>query len=102
MDFSSMLETAVQHSGNSGDEGMFQNAMGFLEQNHHQISQGGVDEQAAVQSHQAVTQGDGSQQHDANTLGMAAGVDALKAFTSGGGSGGGQFGGVESMLGGLV
>jgi len=91
----------MQHAGDSGDSDLFSKATSFLQQNKSSIQNGGIDEQAAVQAHQAVTQGGSGQQHDADSLGMAAGVNALKMFTSGGSSGGSS-GGIGSLLGGLV
>jgi hypothetical protein len=83
--FGSVVENAQQHSGNSGESSIFENALGHLQNNQSNIQNSDVDEQQAIEAHQRVENNDGSQQHDANSLGMAAGVNALKHLSGGGG-----------------
>jgi len=96
-DLSGAMNHAEQHSGESGDRGIFGNVLGFLQQNKHSVGNQQVDEQSAVQAHQQYFGGGGNnqQQADSGSMGSAAAMQALKMFTGGSGgqsssSGGGQ------------
>jgi len=82
------LQAAAQHAtdsaGDSGDSNMFSQATSFISNQNHQTP---VDEQAVQDAHsQAYGQGNASSL-DASSMGSAAALQALKSFTSGGGSG---------------
>jgi hypothetical protein len=89
-DFSSAARHATEHHGDSSHSGLFENAMSFLNERKSQIQQGDyeVDEQHAVQSHQAMYNSGSSegQSHDSSTVGAGAAMQALKMFTGGSGS----------------
>jgi len=90
-DFSGALEHAQNHADGGGSSGLFGQALGFLQQNTGRLAQGGVDEDHMVNAHQQLYNNNGGgQQHDANSLGAGAAMQALKMFSSGGGGGGGQ------------
>lgn len=90
-DLSSAASHAQEHSGGSGDQGMFGNVLGYLQQNKHSVSNQQVDEEGAVQAHQQYFGGGGGggQQADSSSMGAAAAMQALKHFTGGQSSGGG-------------
>jgi hypothetical protein len=87
---------AVRHAqqhGNHGDDegGMFGQAMSYIGQNKQSLQNQDVDEQQMVQAHQQLYgQGGGGQQHDSNSLGAGAAMQALKMFSGGGAGQGGQ------------
>lgn len=86
-EFSSAAHHAQQH--HSEDSGLFSTALNFLSERKAQYADPGsydVDEQHAVQSHQAMYGGDEQRTHDSGTVGAGAAMQALKMFT--GGSGG--------------
>ena len=100
-DFSGAMHHAQAHSGNSGDQGMFQNALSSLQGGqggHHQI-----DEDEAVRQHQQMygQGGNGQQQASSGAMGGAAAMQALKMFTGGGGQSaqGGQGGSQNQFIG---
>ena len=87
------MQHAEQHAGESGSNSIFSHALDILNKNHDDIKNNDIDEQGAVQAHQAVYGGGsgGNQQHSADTLGAGAAMQALKMFTShGGGQGEGK------------
>ena len=70
---------------------MFGQAMSFIGQNKQSLQNQDIDEQQMVQSHQQLYgQGGGGQQHDSNSLGAGAAMQALKMFSGGGAGQGGQ------------
>lgn len=90
------MHHAQQHAGNSGDQGMFQNALSSLQGQQHQQG-GNIDEEDAVRQHQQMYGGGQSgQQVGSGAMGSAAAMQALKMFTGGqggqaqGGQGGSQ------------
>lgn len=91
-DYSSAAQHANRHAennggGSSGGFGsLFSEAASFLGNNHQQIANEDLDEQAAVHAHQKVYGGQSSGGHDANTIGSASMMQALQQFTSMGGS----------------
>ncbi|KZO95985.1 hypothetical protein CALVIDRAFT_564263 [Calocera viscosa TUFC12733] len=83
------VQQASNAAGDSGDTGLFSQAMNFVNSNSQQHTQP-VDEQGVQQAHdQAYNQGNASSL-DAGGIGGAAALQALKSFTSGGSSGGSQ------------
>lgn len=72
----------------------------MLNQNKHNISQQGIDEQDAVQSHQQLYGNNGgSQQAGSQQLGMGAAMQALKMFQGGSGQSSGTQGGQNQFIG---
>ena len=92
-EFSGAMHHAQQHSGSSGDSSLFSNALGFLSGNKQNIADGNLDENHAVNAHQAMYENQGGQ-HGSETVGAGAAMQALKMFTGGGGSMGGGGGGM--------
>ena len=91
-DFSGAIHHAQQHSGGSGESSLFSNALGYLQGNKQNIANGDVDENQAVNAHQAMYGNQsGGGTHSSETVGAGAAMQALKMFT--GGSGGGAMGG---------
>lgn len=92
-DFSSAAQHASQHHS-SEDSSLFSTALSFLNEHKGQFqdpSRYEVDEQHAVQAHNAMYNESGeSQRHDSSTVGAGAAMQALKMFTSGGASDGGM------------
>ncbi|KAI4158349.1 MAG: hypothetical protein LQ342_007518 [Letrouitia transgressa] len=90
-EFDGAISHAQHHSGGGqGDESLFSSALGFLNGKKHEVDKEDLDEQGAVQAHQAAYGAGG--QHSSETLGQGAAMQALKMFTSGE-SGGHQGGG---------
>jgi hypothetical protein len=93
-DFSSAAQHAQSHS--SSDSSLFNSALSFLNDRKGQFqdpSRIEVDEQHAVQAHNAMYNNGGDEQgrsHDSSTVGAGAAMQALKMFTSGGSSDGGM------------
>ena len=92
-EFSSAAQHATQHHS-SADSGLFNSALNFLNERKGEYadpSRYEVDEQHAVQSHQAMYGGHGGdagpRTHDSGTVGAGAAMEALKMFTGGGGGG---------------
>ncbi|PWY89209.1 hypothetical protein BO70DRAFT_359496 [Aspergillus heteromorphus CBS 117.55] len=99
-DFTS-AQTHAQNNHSSTDPSLFSSALSFLSERKSQIAEQSddIDEEHLVQSHQALYNGGGSggyggeqqqqqqQQHDSSSLGAGAAMQALKMFSSGGGSG---------------
>ena len=103
--FGDAMGHAQQHAGDSGSSSLFSNALSFLDQNHGSMD-ARVDEQHAVNAHQATYGGQhgGGQPHGADTLGAGAAMEALKMFNNkpsgqGGGLGGGLGGGQNQFVG---
>ncbi|KAJ5336650.1 hypothetical protein MYU51_005683 [Penicillium brevicompactum] len=97
-DFSSAADHAQEHHG-SEDKSLFSSALNFINDRKGQYSGSGgdVDEQHAVNAHQAMY-GSGSnsnQNHDSNTVGAGAAMQALKMFTGGGSGGSSSDGGMD-------
>lgn len=79
------MHHAQQH-GSSEDSSLFSSALGMLSGNKHSYANEDVDEQSAVQAHQAMYGGGGEgRQHSSETMGAGAAMQALKMFTGGGG-----------------
>jgi hypothetical protein len=93
-DFSSAAQHAQSH--HSEDSSLFNSALSFLNDRKGQFqdpSRIEVDEQHAVQAHNAMYNNGGDEQgrsHDSSTVGAGAAMQALKMFTSGGSSDGGM------------
>jgi hypothetical protein len=96
-DVSGAMSHAKQHAGDSADEGIFSNVLGFLGQNKQHLANQDVDEHSklqtapyneiplliklgAVQAHQQFFGGGGNsnQQADSGSMGSAAAMQALK------------------------
>ena len=90
-DFSSAARHASAHH-DGGNSDLFSNAMSFIQGRGSSAGQGDIDEQHAVNAHQAMYGGgsDQGQTHDSNTVGTGAAMQALKMFTGGGSSDGGM------------
>ncbi|KAJ5698687.1 hypothetical protein N7462_000692 [Penicillium macrosclerotiorum] len=93
-DFSSAAHHAQEHHS-SEDRGLFESALSFLNERKSEYadpSRYDVDEQHAVNAHQAMYGGgsDEGRSHDSGTVGAGAAMQALKMFTSGGSSDGGM------------
>ncbi|CEJ57706.1 hypothetical protein PMG11_06390 [Penicillium brasilianum] len=94
-DFSSAAQHAQSHNSNE-DSSLFSSALSFLNERKSQFqdpSRIDVDEQQAVQAHNAMYNGGGNEEgrsHDSSTVGAGAAMQALKMFTSGGASDGGM------------
>lgn len=87
--YNGALSHAQQHD--SGDNSsLFSQALSFLNQNKDRISNSNINEEQAVKAHQSLYGGGsgGNTQHDSQTLGAGAAMQALKMFTSQGSSGG--------------
>ncbi|KAL8711270.1 MAG: hypothetical protein Q9225_007139, partial [Loekoesia sp. 1 TL-2023] len=81
------MHHAQQHSSSSNDSSLFSSALGMLSGNKHSYANEDIDEQSAVQAHQSLY-GDTSssgRQHNSETMGAGAAMQALKMFTGGGG-----------------
>lgn len=92
-DMQGAMHHAQQHAGSSGDSSLFGNALGYLSGNKANIATSDLDENHAVNAHQAMY---GSNQqnggnHSSETVGAGAAMQALKMFSGGnsGGMGGG-------------
>lgn len=92
-DFSSAARHASEHHDN-GNSSFFDNALSFLNEkksslaNHESYE---VDQEHVVASHQRLYGGGdpSSESHDSGSVGAGAAMEALRHFTSGGGSDGG-------------
>jgi hypothetical protein len=94
-DLSSAASHAQEHHG-SEDKSLFNSALSFIQERKGQYS-GDVDEQQAVNAHQAMY-GSGSSQgqtHDSGTVGAGAAMQALKMFTGGSEGSGSSSGGMD-------
>lgn len=92
-DFSGAASHAQEHHS-SEDKSLFSSALNFIQERKGQYS-GEVDEQHAVNSHQAMYgSGSSGQTHDSGTVGAGAAMQALKMFT-GGSSGGSESSGMD-------
>jgi hypothetical protein len=94
-DFSSAAQHAQSHHSTE-DSSLFSSALSFLNERKGQFqdpSRIEVNEQQAVQAHNAMYNGNGNEvgrSHDSSTVGAGAAMQALKMFTSGGSSDGGM------------
>jgi hypothetical protein len=90
-DFSSAAQHASSHH-DGGNSDLFSNALSFIQNRASSAGQGDIDEQHAVNAHQAMYGGasDEGQTHDSGTVGAGAAMQALKMFTGGGESDGGM------------
>ena len=70
----------------SGESSLFSSALGFLSNNKQNIASSApdFDESQATNAHQAVYGKGDNQQHDSQTLGMSAAIQAMQKFTGGG------------------
>lgn len=96
-DFSSAASHAQEHHS-SEDKSLFSSALSFIQERKGKYSgsEGEVDEQHAVNAHQAMYgSGSSSQNHDSNTVGAGAAMQALKMFTGGGSGGSSSDGGMD-------
>ncbi|CAI7672328.1 unnamed protein product [Penicillium bialowiezense] len=96
-DFSSAANHAQEHHG-SEDKSLFSSALSFINERKSQYSGSGgeVDEQHAVKAHQEMYgSGSSSGNHDSNTVGAGAAMQALKMFTGGGSGGSSSDGGMD-------
>jgi len=94
-DMQGAMHHAQQHAGSSGDSSLFGNALGYLSGNKANIATSDLDENHAVNAHQAMY---GSNQqnggnHSSETVGAGAAMQALKMFSGGSGPAGGGGGG---------
>lgn len=95
-DFSSAANHAQAHHDSSDSSSLFSSALSFLNERKGQFQDPArieVDEQHAVQAHNAMYNSGGSEagrSHDSSTVGAGAAMQALKMFTSGGASDGGM------------
>ncbi|CEJ89150.1 hypothetical protein VHEMI05012 [[Torrubiella] hemipterigena] len=80
-------QEANSQAGASGNSDLFANVLGSLSQQQSQIAEAPhVDEQDAVEKHEAAYNNDNNNaSHDANSLGTAAAMQALKMFNQRGG-----------------
>jgi hypothetical protein len=93
-DFSSAAQHAQEHHDSGASGSLFNSALNFIKERKSQYNDSEVDEEHAVNSHQAMYgSGSGSGQHDSQTLGAGAAMQALKMFT--GGSSSGSDGGMD-------
>lgn len=94
-DFSSASSHARSHH-DGGNSDLFANALSFIQGRVSGLSEGEIDEQHAVQSHQALY-GGGSEggHHDSNSVGAGAALQALKMFMASEGGGAGEGGGFD-------
>ena len=81
-DFSGAANVAQQHAGDSGDSGMFSQAIQHMQSQNHQ---GGFNEQDALDAHQQVYNQGGSNGVTSSAIGAAGALQALKTMMSGGG-----------------
>ncbi|CAG8104647.1 unnamed protein product [Penicillium salamii] len=96
-DFSSAASHAQEHHS-SEDKSLFSSALSFIQERKGKYSgsEGEVDEQHAVNAHQAMYgSGSSNQNHDSNTVGAGAAMQALKMFTGGGSGGSSSDGGMD-------
>ncbi len=95
-----MHHAQQQHSSSSNnDSSLFSSALGLLSGNKQSLADEDLDEQSAVQAHQQMYgggEGSGDRQHNSESMGAGAAMQALKMFSGGdqgqqhGGGGGGQ------------
>jgi hypothetical protein len=95
-DFSSAAQHAQEHHDSGASGSLFNSALDFIKERKSQYNDSEVDEEHAVNAHQAMYgsgSGSSSEQHDSRTLGAGAAMQALKMFT--GGSSSGSDGGMD-------
>ena len=82
-DFDGVLHHAQEHSGSKDNGGLFDKALGYLNEKKNDIANERVDEGWTVKSHEAMYggRGQGKGGHDSETVGAGAAVQALKIFT---------------------
>jgi len=85
IDHDAAISAAQSHGPGSGHSELFASALGFLNDNK-QAHQEPVDESEVTQAHDVAYQQGNAGNLDARSLGSAAALQALKRFTSGGGS----------------
>ena len=95
-----MHHAQQQHSSSStNDSSLFSSALGLLSGNKQSLADEDLDEQSAVQAHQQMYGSGGGEgrQHNSESMGAGAAMQALKMFSGGdqgqqhgGGGGGGQ------------
>ncbi|KAF8526490.1 hypothetical protein JB92DRAFT_1115704 [Gautieria morchelliformis] len=88
-DHNEVINQANQHAGDSGNHSFFASAMSHLSghgaSEHHQP----IDEEHVTNSHKQAYEQGNARSLDANGMGAAAAMQAMKMFTSGSGGGGG-------------
>ncbi|GAD94252.1 hypothetical protein AFUA_8G05650 [Paecilomyces variotii No. 5] len=96
-DYSGAVSHAQRHDDDSDkNSSFFSQAVSFLNQNKDRVSSNSdIDEEQAVKAHKSLFGGggDSNQQHDSQSVGAGAAVQALKTFTQGGSGGSGLGGG---------
>jgi hypothetical protein len=105
-DFHQAVHQAKQHHGEDADSdhtSLFSQAIGFISEHKDRFSSEEIDEGQVVSAHKTLYGGggggeEGTGQHDADTLGAGAALQALKMFTSGEGGGGGGGGHDQNKL----
>ena len=80
-DYSGATSYATQHSGDSGDHGMFSHAIQHAQDNPHQ---GGINDQQLLDAHQQVYSQGGSGGLTSGSIGTAAALQAFKSMMGGG------------------
>ena len=83
----------AQQYGGGQDSSLFSSALGFLGQNKHNIAQQPLDEGQMVSAHSKLygsNSNDSQGQHDSQTIGAGAAMQALKMFSGGGAGQGGM------------
>jgi hypothetical protein len=88
---------ANNDSGNAGDRDLFSQALGFLKNSNTQVDDD-LDEDDVVQKHNQAYEKGNTGSLDANGMGAAAALQALKRFTSNSGSAPAQSAGGQSAL----
>jgi hypothetical protein len=85
-EFNPAARYAESHTNtSSGDTSLFTSALSFLNENKHRLASSDINEQEMIQAHQSVYGGDSNnepRQHDANSVGAGAAMQALKMFTT--------------------
>lgn len=101
-EFASAFSHAQSHHGSSNDDNnsLFSSALSFLESrksDYAEPSNNEIDEDKYMRAHQSLFSGqDDEEQHDSDSLGAGAAMQALKHFTSG--ESGGDSGGMDKNM----
>lgn len=83
-DLDSVVSHAQTHHDNSDDSNLFSTALGFLKDRKSSGSSD-VDEEEVMRAHNSTYGGGSDGNHDSDTLGKGAALEALKNFSGGGG-----------------
>ncbi|RHZ60842.1 hypothetical protein CDV55_105141 [Aspergillus turcosus] len=84
-EFNPAARYAESHANTSGgDTSLFTSALSFLDENKHRLSSDSeINEQEMIHAHQSLYGGDSEgRQHDSNSVGAGAAMQALKMFTT--------------------